>query len=90
MPLLKRARIEVYLPRANAAVYHQIRSTFAKEFLTTFGGYTLIADLKGTYVNESGGVDIDVIDLMYVDAPFDLEVHADAVADYAAALQEIV
>lgn len=80
----------MYLPRSNDAAYQLIRAAFEKEFLSTFGGYTLIAGLKGSYVNESGGVDVDVIDLIYVDAPFDLEERRDDVANYAAALQEIV
>jgi hypothetical protein len=90
LPLLKRARIEVYLPRANDAAYKLIRAAFEKEFLATFGGCTLIADLKGSYLNEGGGVDADVIDLLYVDAPFDLDGHREVVAKYAEALQEIV
>ena len=57
MPLLKKARIEVYLPRSNNAAYSKLRSAFEKEFLLTFNGYTLITELKGSYVNESGGVD---------------------------------
>ena len=90
MPLLKKARIEVYLPRANDAAYRKLRAAFEKEFLQTFNGYTLITELKGSYVNESGGVDVDVIDLIYVDTPFDIEIHRDAISKYAAGLQEIV
>ena len=90
MPLLKKARIEVYLPRSNNVVYSKLRPAFEKELLQTFNGYTLITDLKGRYVNESGGVDVDVIDLIYVDTPFDIEIHRDAISNYAAALQQIV
>jgi hypothetical protein len=90
LPLLKKARIEVYLPRTNDAAYRKLRSAFEKEFLLTFNGYTLITELKGSYVNESGGVEVDVIDLIYVDTPFDLEIHRDAISDYAAGLQQIV
>ncbi|MFN2413337.1 MAG: hypothetical protein ABR535_09855 [Pyrinomonadaceae bacterium] len=78
------------MPRSNDAVYRRIRAAFENEFLTTFGDYALITDLNGSYTNESGGVDVDVIDLLYVDAPFDLEKHRHPVAIYAAALQQVV
>jgi hypothetical protein len=78
------------LPRSNDAAYRLIRAAFEKEFLGTFGGCTLIADLKGSYLNESGGVDTDVVDLLYVETPFDLEEYRDEIAAYATALQEIV
>jgi hypothetical protein len=90
LPLLKKARIEVYLPRSNDEVYRRVRSAFEQEFLTTFGGYTLIGEQKGTYVNADGEVDVDVIDILYVDAPFDLEMHRPLIEKYAAALQEVV
>jgi hypothetical protein len=33
---------------------------------------------------------VDVIDILYVDMPFDLEMHRSEVANYAAALKEVV
>jgi hypothetical protein len=90
LPLQKKARIEVYLPRSHEAIYSEVRSAFEQEFIQTFGGYTLITEQKGTYVNANGEVDVDVIDILYVDMPFDLETHRSEVANYAAALKEVV
>lgn len=90
MPLLKKARIEVYLPRSNKTIYKRLRAGIEKEFLSTFDGFTLIENIKGSYVNENGGVDLDVIDLLYVDTPLDSEEYRAAVDQYAEMLQKVI
>ena len=73
MPLSKRTRIEVYLPIKNKDKYLRLRSAFENEFLSTFGGCTVIRNIKGLYKGKEGDTDEDDIDLIYADTPFDCE-----------------
>ena len=90
MPLSKRARIEVYLPVKNKAVYKRLRRAFEAEFLQTFGGCTVIRGAKGVYLSSTGEQDTDEIDLIYADTPFEFEVNADAIGRYTDELREFV
>lgn len=88
MPLLKRARIEVYLPDNPKPAYRRLRKAFEQEFLQTFGGATVIKDIKGLYLSESGKTDADKLNLVYADTPFDFDKHFDAVSKYTDELRE--
>ena len=88
MPLSARARIEVYLPERRKAVYRRLLKAFRQEFLETFGGCTVIRDIKGLYSAEDGKADEDKINLIYADAPFDFEKNFKALSKYTDELKQ--
>jgi hypothetical protein len=62
---------------------------FQKEFLETFGGCTVIKDIKGLYAAaEDGKMDADKINLVYADAPFDFEKNFKALSKYTDELKK--
>ena len=88
MPLSARARIEVYLPEKKSPAYRRLQKAFQREFLQTFGGCTVIRDIKGLYLSENGKTDSDKINLVYADTPFDFEKNLKALAKYADELKK--
>ena len=82
MPLSKRARIEIYLPDRKKANYRRLHRAFEQEFLNTFGGCTVIRDIKGLYLGSDGKQDADRIDLIYADTPFDFDRNFRALSKY--------
>ena len=88
MPLLKRARIEVYLPERRKSNYRRLQREVEREFLTTFGGCTVIKNIKGLYLDSEGKSDFDKISLVYADTPFDFDKNFAALSKYADALRE--
>ena len=88
MPLLKRARIEIYLPDNPNPVYKRLEKAFEYEFLQTFGGATVIENIKGLYLSADGSPDADKINLVYTDTPFDFEEHFQALSKYTDELRE--
>ena len=83
MPLLKRARIEIYLPERGASSYARLQRAFESEFLHTFGGCTVIKDIKGLYTGSDDKTDVDRVNLVYADTPFDFEENFDEISRYA-------
>lgn len=73
MPLSKRARIEIYLPERGDSSYARLQRAFESEFLHTFGGCTVIKDIKGLYIGSDDKTDIERVNLVYADTPFDFE-----------------
>ena len=90
MPLSARARIEVYLPDRKRAVYRRLIKAFQQEFLQTFGGCTVISDIKGLYLSADAKTDTDKINLVYADTPFDFEKNFKALSKYADELKQAV
>ena len=82
MPLSKRARIEIYLPDKKKANYRRLHRAFEQEFLNTFGGCTVIKDIKGIYLGTDGKADFDRINLIYADTPFDFDKNFAALSKY--------
>ena len=82
MPLLKRARIEVYLPERRTASYRRLRRALGDEFLWTFGGCTVIRNINGLYLDSEGKADFDKISLIYADTPFDFDKNFAALSKY--------
>ncbi len=89
MPLLKRARIEVYLPDKPKPAYRRLQKAFENEFLQTFGGATVIKDIKGLYSAEDGKTDSDKVNLVYADTPFDFDKNFKALSKYTDELREV-
>ena len=89
MPLSSRARIEIYLPDNSKKVYKNALKAFEREFLETFGGCTVINDIKGFYLSDEGKTDTDKIVLIYTDTPFEFRKNRAALSKYTDALREI-
>jgi len=87
LPLLKRARIEVYLPERGDSSYVRLRRAFEREFLQTFGGCTVIKSIKGLYNGADGKIDTDRICLLYADTPFDFEGNLKPLSEYTDSLR---
>jgi hypothetical protein len=88
LPLSKRARIEIYLPERNKPNYQLLQQTFEREFLETFGGCTVIENIKGLFISSDNEIDIDAINLVYADTPFDLEKNFKVISKYTDELRE--
>lgn len=79
MPLLKKARIEIYLPEIKSNRLHQ---TFEQELLETFGGCTVIENIQGLYLASDKKTDSDKVTLVYADTPFDFDGNFEAISKY--------
>lgn len=88
MPLLKRARIEVYLPERRNNLYQNLHKAIENEFLEIFGGCTVIENIQGFYSGKDGATDHDKISLIYADTPFDFDGNLKALSDYTDELRE--
>lgn len=82
MPLSKRARIEIYLPERGDTAYARMQREFEDEFLETFGGCTVIKNIKGLYTDADGKTDHDRISLVYADTPFEFDEYFDELSVY--------
>jgi len=88
LPLSKRARIEIYLPDKPKPAYRLLQKAFENEFLQTFGGATVIKNIKGLYLSDKGKTDSDKINLVYADTTFDFEKNFKALSKYTDDLRE--
>lgn len=88
MPLLERARIEIYLP--GGAAYGRLQTIFEREFLYTFGGCTVVPETKGLYLAADGTRETEGINLVYVDTTFDLSSEMNEVEAYTEKLKSAV
>ncbi len=83
MPLLERARVEVYLPDLPIESYRNLLEAFDTEFTHSFGGCTTVRGLDGSYLALSGIKITDRINLIYTDTPLALSIHFESIARYA-------
>ena len=89
MPISARARIEIYLPDVPKKVYRNARRAFEREFLETFGGCTVIKNIKGFYRSADGKTETDKIVLLYTDTPFEFRKNRAALSKYTDELREV-
>jgi hypothetical protein len=89
LPLSSRARIEIYLPDVPQKVYRSARRAFEREFLETFGGCTVIKNIKGLYLSAAEKADTDKIVLIYTDTPFEFRKNRAALSKYTDELREV-
>ena len=75
LPLSKRARIEIYIPERETSDYALLENAFEQEFLHTFGGCTVIRNIKGMYLGSDGRTEVEPVSLVYSDTPFDFDEH---------------
>jgi hypothetical protein len=89
LPISARARIEIYLPDVPKKVYRNARRAFEREFLETFGGCTVIKNIKGLYLSADGKPETDKIVLLYTDTPFEFRKNRAALSKYTDELREV-
>ena len=89
MPISARARIEIYLPDLPKRIYRNARRAFENEFLETFGGCTVIENIKGLYLSAGGKTDTDKIVLLYADTPFEFRKNRAALSKYTDQLRDV-
>ena len=89
MPLLERARVEVYIPDLPAPHYRNLLLAFEEEFTYAFGGCSILRGLEGSYLSVSGAKIADRINLIYTDLPLALSTNFEAAARYADELKAI-
>ena len=88
MSLAKRARIEIYIPQRGKDEYARLQRAFETEFLHTFGGCTVIKNIKGMYLGSDGKTDTEPISLVYSDTPFDFDEYFEEIEKYTDELRE--
>jgi 3'-phosphoadenosine 5'-phosphosulfate sulfotransferase (PAPS reductase)/FAD synthetase len=90
LPLLEKARVEVYLPDLPSAAYQDLLNELAQEFTYAFGGCTIIRGLDGSYLSQAGLQIQDRINLIYTDTPYAFEENFEIVSAYADKLKAAV
>jgi hypothetical protein len=90
LPLLERARVEVYLPDQPRAAYYQLLEQLTQEFTYTFGGSTTIQGLDGSYLSEAGALIRDRINLIYTDTPYEFQENIGTLSNYCDRLKAAI
>jgi hypothetical protein len=90
LPLLERARVEVYLTDLPRAAYYNLLDELTQEFTYTFGGCTIIHGLDGSYLSEAGSLIQDRINLIYTDTPYAFEENFATISTYSDKLKSAV
>lgn len=62
--------------------YALLESAFEQEFLHTFGGCTVIRNIKGMYLDSDGRTEVEPVSLVYSDTPFDFDEHFEEIEKY--------
>lgn len=88
MPLLERARVEVYIPDLPTPDYQNLLLSFEEEFTYAFGGCTIVPRLEGSYLSHDGTKAQDRINLIYTDLPLALSINFENAARYADELKQ--
>ena len=83
MPLLERARVEVYVPDLPTPHYRYLLLSFEEEFTYAFGGCTIVRGLEGSFLSSAGFKTPDRINLIYTDVPLALSTNFESAARYA-------
>jgi hypothetical protein len=89
LPLLERARVEVYVPDLPAPHYRNLLLSFEEEFTYAFGGCTIVGGLDGSYLSRSGVKTPDRINLIYTDLPIALSTNFESAARYTDELKQV-
>jgi len=87
LPLLERVRVEVYIPDPSHIQYENLLLSLEEEFTYAVGGCTIVRDLQGSYLSQTGIRVPDRVNLIYSDIPFALPTRFDAVERYVERLK---
>jgi hypothetical protein len=90
LPLLERARVEVYLPDLPRAAYYNLLDELTGGFTYAFGGRTIVQGLDGSYLSEAGSPIEDRINLIYTDTPYTFTENFQTISTYADKLKAAV
>jgi hypothetical protein len=88
LPLLERARVEVYVPDLPAPHYRNLLLSFEEEFTYAFGGCTIVRGLDGSYLSLAGVKTPDLVNLIYTDVPVALSTSFESAERYADGLKQ--
>ena len=88
MPLLEKARVEIYLPDLPKLAYQDLLAALDREFTHTFGGCTIIRGLDGSYLSQAGLMLQDRIALIYTDTPYGFRENFEIIAKYCDKLRD--
>jgi hypothetical protein len=88
LPLLEKARVEVYLPDLPKQTYQDLLNALDQEFTYTFGGCTIIRGLDGSYLSQAGLKLQDRITLIYTDTPYGFKENFEIISNYADKLRD--
>lgn len=88
MPLLERARVEVYIPDLPEPHYRNLLLSFEEEFTYAFGGCTIVRGLEGSYLSRGGKKTSGRINLIYTDLPLALSTNFESAAHYSHELKQ--
>lgn len=88
MPLLERARVEIYLPDLPKPAYQDLLTALDREFTYAFGGCTIIRGLDGSYLSQAGQILQDRITLIYTDTPYAFRDNVGIISKYCNRLTE--
>ena len=58
-----------------------LENAFEQEFLHTFGGCTVIRNIKGMYFDSDSRTEVEPVSLVYSDTPFDCDRHFEIISD---------
>jgi hypothetical protein len=89
LPLLERARVEVYIPDLPSDSYRNLPISFESEFTYAFGGCSIVRGLDGSYLSNAGVKTPDRINLIYTDLPMALSTNFESVARYADEIRQV-
>jgi len=70
-------------------IYCNARRAFEREFLETFGGCTVIKNIKGLYLSADNKMETDKIVLIYADTPFEFRKNRKALSKYTDELRKV-
>jgi hypothetical protein len=88
LPLLERARVEVYIPDLPAPHYRNLLLSFEEKFTYAFGGCTIVRGLDGSYLSRAGVKTPDRINLVYTDLRVPLSTNFESATRYADELKQ--
>lgn len=89
MPLLKKVRVELFIPDLPDPVYERLLDELGDELCYTFGGCSLVS-AAGKYRSHSGAILPDQITILFTDIPFDWKIDQQAIQEYTARLQTAI
>ena len=85
----KERELKCTCPTKRKSNYRSLQRVFEHEFLETFGGCTVIKNIKGLYLSAASRPETDKINLIYADTPFEFRKNRAALSKYTDELREI-
>jgi len=87
LPLLEKARIEVYIPDLPTESHQNLIEAFEEEFTYAFGGSSIVRGIDGSYLSRLGLHVRDRVNLVYTDMPVRFEENIAGISQYTDAVR---